>query len=508
MNRFNLSHDGAPIRRALLRGAFLGMALHIAPAMAQTPTASFSMLGYLQELDVANLADPLSAGTMKLNGIDVVLPGNLLIKMPGQYLTLNDLFRGAHPGVAPTLVAATKPSGLALKDVPRPPIAFEVQVIGNIVGGEYRAGWVNITQQDLNEGAGFIRSIDYAKGEMLVGPDTGTAVARVRINDPLGRYGLPNADKVGGSVIDERFSADPGNAPVSADTGFPMCIPRVAPPGNDPECPLGNRAPAPNQGRFTCGPISAEPTAPASPGCQPDKPAPLLVGDYIAFNGMMTEDSPGSGSFFHAAHAVHTMAGIYTSPGADPAYVFIEEALVGTLGEPYPGVDQEQTSRFRIVGFSTDPSRRVEVFLIDVDGAAETERRLTTLTPSPVGQIGRIRITLPSKANFLPVTRDVRIRIEGHTSVKVAGSLDSGQYTAPVGEYIYPENTRFGRPMRPVSAPFENFCFLKNGGGLLGTLGRDALPDVSRPPIGPLLPFPASGHPNAQRRADNSLSCP
>jgi hypothetical protein len=202
------------------------------------------------------------------------------------------------------------------------------------------------------------------------------------------------------------------------------------------------------------------------------------------------------------------MAGIYTSPGANPAYVFIEEALVGTLGEPYPGIDQEETSRFRLVGFSTDPSRRVDVFLVDVAGSAETERRLTTLTPSAVAQIGRIRITLPAKANFLPVTRDVRIRIEGHSSTKVAGGLDSGQYTAPVAEYIYPENTRFGRPRSPVSVPFENFCFLKNGGGLLGTLGRDTLPDAARPVIGRLQPFPESGHATSQRRADGTLACP
>ena len=145
---------------------------------------------------------------------------------------------------------------------------------------------------------------------------------------------------------------------------------------------------------------------------------------------------------------------------------------------------------------------------MDVAGALETERRLTTLTPSQVAQLGRVRITLPAKANFLPITRDVRLRIEGHTSVKVAGGLDSGQYTAPVGEYIYPENTRFGRPRLPVSVPFENFCFLKNGGGLLGTLGRDALPDAARPAIGPLTPFPRSGHNAAQLRADGTLACP
>ncbi len=488
--------------------ALLGL-LASAPARAQVPTPSFSMLGYLQELALSNPADPLSAGSMRVNGITVVLPANLLIKMPGQYLTVNDLFRGPHPGVAPALAAVQPRSGLALADVPRPAIAFEVQVIGNIVAGQYVAGWVNITQQDLNVGAGFIRAIDTAKGEMLVGPDTGpvpsAAMTRVRINDPAGRYGSANAAKTGGAAMDERFASDPGNAPVAADTGYPMCLPRSA---ADADCPAGNRAPAPNTGRFTCGPISAEPTAPALPGCNPVKPAPLQVGDYINFSGMLTEDAPASGTFFVAAHAVHAMAGIYTSPGANPAYVFVEEALVGTLGEPYPGIDQEETSRFRLVGFTTDPSRRVEVFLVDVAGSVETERRLTTLTPSPVAQIGRIRITLPAKANFLPITRDVRIRIEGHTSTKVAGGLDSGQYTAPVSEYIYPENTRFGRPRLPVSVPFENFCFLKNGGGLLGTLGRDGLPDAARPVIQRLNPFPESGHTSSQRRADGTLACP
>ena len=246
------------------------------------------------------------------------------------------------------------------------------------------------------------------------------------------------------TLFDDRFASDAGNAPVSAETGFPMCLPRVAPPASDPLCPLKNRAPTPNEGRFTCGSVAFESTAPphwpANPSlrCDPGLPAPLLVGDYVTFNGMLTEDAPGSGSFFHAAHAVHAMAGIYTSPGANPAYVFIEEALAGTLGEPYPGIDQEQTSRFRMVDFVTDPSRRVEVFLVDVAGSAETERRLTTLGPNAVAQVGRIRITLPAKANFLPMTREVRIRIEGHTSTKVAGGLDSGQYTAPIAEFIYP----------------------------------------------------------------------
>lgn len=516
-------------KSGFMRCAQLLAILLLAPyAYAAPPTPSFSMLGYLEALDV-NLTtpnDPLSDGSMVVNGVRVILPKNLLIKMPGQYLTVQDLFRGPHPGLVPTLAPVLAQSGLALKDTTKPVVPFEVEVIGNMVGNNYVAGWVSISQQGLNVGAGFIRKIDYAKGELLVGATTASATARVRINDAVGRYGKKNADKTNGVAFDERFATDAGNAPVASATGFPMCIPRVDPAiGDDVDCPKGNRAPAPNNGRFTCGPSTADPTAPIHPSCKPDKAAPLQVGDYINYSGMMTEDSSGSGTFFHSAHAIGAMTGIYTSPGIDPAYVFIEEAILGSLGAPYPEpppgtgfIPQEATSRFRIVGFTTDPSRQVEVFLIDVNGTTETERRLTTLLPQRLGQIGRFRVTLSSKANFLPLTRDVRVRIKDHVSVKVVrrldeasnpiAGLDSGQYTAPVGEYIYPENTLFGKPLSPVSVPFENFCFLRNGGGLLGTLGRDTLPDASRLQIGKLTPFPDSGHLNPQPRTNGAPACP
>lgn len=480
-------------------------------AIAQTPTPSFALVGHIEKLDVNDLSDPLSAGSIVVNGIRITLPKNLLIKLPGQYLTLNDIFRGKDPGKAPALAVAKKPSGLALADLPpnKPSVPFEVEIIGNIVGTEYIAGWVSIAQLGLNTGAGFIQSIDYATGALIVGPEGGPAMAKVRINDPRGMYGKPNSGKGAGNVMDERFAVDPGNAPVVSQTGFPMCIPISA--AGDSNCPLANRGSGGAEKRYTCGSVSVEPTAPARAACQPGKKAPLVVGDYITYAGMLTEETPGK--FFIAAHAVSALTGIYTSPGVNPAYVLIEEAIVGTLGVPFPppNENQEETSRFRIVGFSTDPTRRVEVFEIDtsMSDPSEVERRLTTLDPQRVGQIGRIRITLPSKANFLPITRDVRIRIEGHSSVKVAGWLDSGQYTAPVGEYIYPENTRWGIPRFPVSVPFENFCFLKNGGGALGTLGRDELPTphVLRPTISALTPFPSSGH-GPQVKADGTPACP
>ncbi len=478
-------------------------------AVAQQAQPAFLTVGHLQRATLDNPSDPLSGGRMVVSGKEVVLPRNLLLTLPGQYLTLQDLFRGPHLGGYGTPLAPVQArTGLALEDLPRPARPITVELQGNIVGGDYVAGLVSMMPQGFNaegEGSGYIRAIDYARGELLVGPAPTVAaapgsLARVRINDPQGVYGKRNADKPGGAVMDERFAVDPGNAPVVAASGFPMCIPRVTPPGNDPRCPTGNRpASVASQGWFTCGASPAPGNVPVLQGCQPRQPAPLLVGDFIVYAGMMVDEAPGRA--YLAAHTVQANAGIFTSPGVNPAYLFTEESIVGTLGEPFPDIEQEQTSRFRIVAFTTDPSRPVDVYAVDV---GDRERLLTVLTPNPTPPLGRVRITLPAKANFLPVTRDIRIRIRNHVSQKVAGGfLDSGQYTAPVSVYIAPENIRWGVPRFPVAIPFENFCFLKNGDGPLATLGRSG----AVPVIGRLSPFPESGHALSQPRANGTRAC-
>ncbi|MFT3805051.1 MAG: hypothetical protein QM766_28000 [Burkholderiaceae bacterium] len=485
--------SGRPLR-AVLAPLCIAASLAAAPvpaSHAQTPNPSFALIGHIESMSLDDPGNPDSAGKVRVKGIEVVLPQYLLITLPGQFMTLTDLFRGPHPqGASPTAR-----SGLALGDSPPPAVPFEIELIGNIVDGRYIAAVAKLSQMDLGIGAGFIRGIDVGKGEMLVGArreagetaaQTGArdaAAARVRLNDPAGVHGKPNAGKFGNDAdpIDERFALDPENPAVVAATGFPMCLPRDA---NDANCPAGNRAPGVNRTRFTCGPTRAEPSSPPHAGCDPARQAPLLVGDYITYAGTLVPEPGVPGRFFVAAHAVNAEVGIYTSPGVDPAYVFIEMSLMGMLGEPFPNIDQEETSRVRTVGFTTDPSRNVDVFLVDVDAAGNaTERQLTTLLPQRAGQIGRVRITLPSKSNFLAVTREMRYRIAGQPR-------GSGEYTAPIGEYIYPEATRFGQPSAPFALPVatENFCVLANGPKRLD-------------------PFPESGHPVAQPRADGSPTC-
>lgn len=55
------------------------------------------------------------------------------------------------------------------------------------------------------------------------------------LSDPEGVFGLPHGDH-------PLWTTDTENPSVSADTGYPMCIPRVDPEtGDDPLCPKKNR---------------------------------------------------------------------------------------------------------------------------------------------------------------------------------------------------------------------------------------------------------------------------
>ena len=462
-------------------------------AVAQTPNPSFTLLGHIERFELAAPGDAQSGATMTVRGIPVTLPSHLLVTMPGQYLTAQDLFRGPQGG---TVQAS---SGLALADAPPPRIAFEAELQGNIVAGRYVAGVARISQGALHVGNGFIQAIDPATGELRVGTLGGSDGARLRLNDPEGIYGHANgAGAKAGLPLDQRFSLDPDNSPVHARTGFPVCVPRGA---IDALCPAGNRPAALTERRYTCGPIAAEPLAPALGGCDPRLPAPLRVGDHVFYLGMLAAD-PGGG-FVVAAHGLEAELGIYTSPGAEPVYVFIEEALMGTLGEEFPALPQEETTRVRVVGFSTDPTRPVEVRLVD-SGRNELGTSLTGpagLTPSNGAQFGRFRNTWPAKDNARAVRRDMLVSVVGSPHAKLTNGLTSGQYMAPIAEYIGPEATRFGVLGFQPPVPFENFCFLAKGGGTFET-ASGAL-SMAR-----LDPFPESGHAQAQQvGAGSATAC-
>jgi K319-like protein len=410
--------------------------------------------------------------------------------------------------------------GLALADSPSPFAypSFEIRVVGNVVkdaagNRQYIVGLISpISQQGLNAGAGEITCLDYTNGYIYVGGVTAQpgqscgAIngARVQMNDPIGRWGLPHSP-------DPRFTGDTGNTTMHTSTGYPVCVPRSDPAfADDLLCPNGNR-PLNGDARFlnSADPFLA-PGAPLKnfdmppspdhfgivdgPNAYPDarQQLPLMVGDWIDYSGTLAKDALGLD--FISAHTIIANLGVYTAPGFQPAYVAIEGLLLGTAGDAIPGIAQEATNRIFVVGFTTDPSSLVDINAIDVNPCTgeETLRLLGTVDPASQPVRGRFRFHVLGGA-FMPPTREmVVMTYTGQTPGSdpggegYANGLGSGQYRAPNFDFIFAEGFKFGQPLPPNN--FQDMPFLALGSGPLGGTG---------PVVGQLTPWPGSPAPTA-----------
>jgi hypothetical protein len=461
------------------------------PAGAAKP---FDITGAIESFTATNIADPYSGGIIKVNGLSITIPRNLVVTMPAAYLTVGQLF-GGNPS-----------SGLALADSPAPIAAYEASIAGNIVGSTYIAGLVGIAQQGLNGANGVIKSINHVTGEMCVGSSAGacnSTDARVYINDPSGRYGKPNGAS-GKPVMDTRFAVDSDNPTIHSASGYPMCIPRQTPPLIDQLCPTGNRpvgintyvmsaapliVPAPFLGNPipACGILGAN-------TCNPNKQAPMKVGDYIGYSGILQKTSLGT--TYVAAYSIEVNVGIFTALGTTPYYIYMDAPLIGTGPASCPG-NAECQARLRTGIFMTDPSRTPALYAIDENQAGD---RTTRALPSSVvntAQVGRFVFNIDKDARVmgLPgnggVPREMIGMVAGvpdGTPVQygdtapaakiTANGLVFGQYVSPLGEYIFPEPNLSGENLTPYN--FRCLAFLANGWGQGGGL----------PNIGRLNPFP------------------
>ncbi len=493
-----------------------------------TTTDKETLVGTPNDPRTVNKAPVLIGARLVVNGIAVTLPANTVVTMPAAYLTPQQIFAQAQ-GVSQKY----NESGLALSDKFPPLAAFEVAVSGNIVGGAYLAGLVSISQQSLNIGAGFIHSIDTTNtatgGMMCVGTSATVTCTpgdtRIRLNDPAldasdlfagdGRYGKPNpapppvgADDPNSRYPDPRFTVDQGNPTVHALTGYPMCVPRS---NNDPECPNKNR---PAELTFVMGPDDLVPpirfgndAIKACPNCDSIKQAPVKVGDYVTFAGTRAHDAQGD---FVSVHTLVANVGVYTKPG-DRAYVALDGSLLGTRGNIIMcGSAAECQDRLKVEGFTTDPTRQVNVYAVDVRPGGLPKTRLLHSTEKVQAVFGRFRYVPPLTAatlfdingNLRGATRELMVRIDDSaplpdgsdvpSSPKAAHGLVPGIYVAPVGEYIFPEPTGVqggvpGAPQTPnlPELNFQCLAFLVNGWALPPGLST----------IPPLAPWPGTAAP-------------
>ena len=144
------------------------------------------------------------------------------------------------------------------------------------------------------------------------------------------------------------------------------------------------------------------------PGAFPDarQQLPLVIGDWIDYSGTLAKDALGDD--YISAHTIIANLGVFTAPGYQPAYMAIEELLLGTAGDAIPGIDQEATNRIFVVGFTTDPSALVDVNAIDVNPCTgqESLRLLGTVDPASQPVRGRFRFHVLGGA-FMPPTREM-----------------------------------------------------------------------------------------------------
>lgn len=486
-----------------------------------------------------------TGGWMELNGTVIRVPQNTVVIFPNTLLTWEEAFE-LNPNLHQT--DAVYQTGLAMSDTVRFPGTYQGHIQGNIVNGQYIAGLVFIYQDPANMLQGFIESIDYPNGVLVV---NGT---RIQINDPALTYTIQNPDGTplldgsgnpqivtkgrysAGQSADPRFAVDQNNPTVAAQTGYPMCIARSAPGTytgsdgvpdpypftvpvgavstgmDDPLCPEVNRPRDPNfnltfQNIYTMNAPGAAPT-PDNPFPQdPYVEAPFEVGDFVQIIGTLEVDPNTQVPFMTATDILNTSVGLYTWPNTDPGYIRIEVVIQGTGGTPNPSFPQEAGVRTRVEGFVTDPLRTVDVSAVDQDCNGNLTFREPSWTanfpvepgPPGIGVKGRWRMRFPQGGDFLPAVQNVGARISGSSPGKNKNGLTFSEYQLPSGEFIFPENLVPGS--RPPKSNFGDILFLNNGLGPLPMvsdvfdssqvqLGQQPSPFFPNQIQGQLNPFP------------------
>ena len=456
-------------------------------AQPAIPAASpFDMTGFIQSATVDNPNDLFSGGTITINNIRMIVPRNTLLQFPATGMTWQEAF-----ALAPAPYTKLQ-TGLAMNDVPRPATTYEAHVVGNRVGSQHIVGLLFLSQQSLHAGQGFITAIDYATGEMRVG-GVGDAT-RVRINDPLGRFGRAFSPDV-------RFTIDEDNPTIHTHNFYPMCLPRTDPASaDDPLCPQKNR-PRDTTGRFLTLFNMPPPGSPTGP--DPRLMAPFEVGDFIDYSGIQITDAGGP---YIAAHTIVSNMTIMTAPGTQPAYVGMEVLLMGVSTKAGAPPGTEGAVRTRVEGFSTDVTLQnvVQIMALDVDpcSGSESERTWGFAAVDTLVALGRFRFRPSTKdETFLPGVRELRVRnAAGTAPAPTPNGLLAGEYSAPLFEYLFSEPAPAGG-IQPLPNNFWDLQFLAQGSGpFTGRLGQTGI-------LGQLSPWPGALAPDASCGA-NTIAAP
>lgn len=361
-----IPNPARPLKIALCLALGLGASLPVQSA-TQAP-----IIGEIQSITLNNPGDHWSGGTIVVGGQNVIIPRNLLIDLPANRLTLQEIF-----AQAPAACVTSGESGLAKADSCNTKGSGGFATIhanrtnaGNIIAGDV------LLEKGVESITGPVTYINYDEGYFNLSGmpnDPGTGVM-VRLNDPEGRHTVQLGKGCAGGPNcspDPRFTLDGDNYTNVFTTGYPLCIPSTVTRSFDDVLNLGvtsAKADSVGAGDVLC-PLANRPANNGSaPADDSRRFAPIKLGDTITAEGNF--ETIGGVNFL-SAHT--TMVAVALSTKNDPTqpdYLFLSE--VGIDAAPF----FNQRARLLIIGFATLAPTDVDFWTIHYDPVTNAPHEL------------------------------------------------------------------------------------------------------------------------------------
>lgn len=363
--RHGLRTAAAALLAALLA---VGLLPGTTPAQAAVgdPAPTVALLsGAIEQLTLNDPTDVWSGGWVRVSGQDVVLPRNLLLDLPANRMSLQQLFTSA-----PQACKDRHESGLAASDQCNLGVAGFVTVQANRTSaGDVIAGDVFV-EKGREILTGKVTAVNVDEGTFTVGGNAGSAGTLVRLNDPTGRHsvqrgagcraGAPNCSP------DPRFTLDPDNYTNAFSTGYPFCLPSTTPRTFTDTLDLNSN-----------GDTAEQLTAQALPDGSGDllcpdgnrnvdnvaldsrRLAPLEVGDPVTVRGNV---ETVAGTRFLSAYSTKVGIAESTNEGAgQPDYMVLDEMFIDA-----PAF-QRQRIRDQFIGATTEADSDVVLYSVQRD---------------------------------------------------------------------------------------------------------------------------------------------
>ncbi|RME41672.1 MAG: hypothetical protein D6796_15560, partial [Caldilineae bacterium] len=358
----------------LLLMVLAGMVALATVTQAQGPATNAPIAGEIQFLSVDNPADVWSGGTVVVGGQTVIIPRNLLVDLPANRLTLQQIFEQAPP-----TCKALGESGLARGDACLGGGAGGIATIaanrtsaGNLIAGDV------FLEKGQESVSGQITFIDHTDGYLRLNgiPGDPATGVMVRLNDPDGRHSIQQGAGCDASLgpncsADPRFTLDPDNYTVAFVTGYPACLPSTQPRsfpdlldlnGNgDTAESLTAQSAADGTGDLLC-PDTNRSLNGGQPVDDSRRFAPLQVGDTVDADGNF---ELVNGVYFLSAHTLRVHKPLTTQNlPTQPDYLFLEEVFIDAMGF------NNERARALFIGFTTRAPTEVDLWTIHYDPAS------------------------------------------------------------------------------------------------------------------------------------------